>query len=265
VILEHSQRLRVGEVLTARGPAGPGESPASIGLSLDQRCDGGLWWARVQASGTTEEILRRIGWTPLPSYIRRLPGDAAAESADQAAYQTVYARRPGAIAAPTAGLHLTEAVLAAVRERGVETAFVTLHVGLGTFAPIRVPDLADHRMHGEWYEVSGETAAAVQRCRARDGRVVAVGTTSVRALESAADPATRRMVAPGRGMTERLLYPPCEFRVVDRLLTNFHLPRSSLLALVMAFAGCEAIRAAYRHAIEERYRFYSYGDAMLIL
>jgi S-adenosylmethionine:tRNA ribosyltransferase-isomerase len=174
----------------------------------------------------------------------------------------VYARRPGAVAAPTAGLHFDEPLLATLARRGVEIAYVTLHVGAGTFQPVRVNNLAEHQMHGERYEIPAAAAAAIEKARARSGRIVAVGTTTVRCLEASA--AKHGVPVAGADETDLFITPGFEFRVVDRLITNFHLPRSTLLVLVSAFAGVEPIRRAYRHAIEQRYRFYSYGDAMLL-
>jgi len=202
-------------------------------------------------------VLEQHGHVPLPPYIAH-----ADNALDADRYQTVYASQPGAVAAPTAGLHFTAGLLARLRIRGVQTAHVTLHVGAGTFQPVRAPRLADHRMHSEWYNVPPATATAVEAAR-RDGRaVVAVGTTSLRALESAADAEWR--VRPGSRETSLFITPGYPFRIVDRLITNFHLPRSTLLMLVSAFAGVERIRAAYSHAIERRYRFFSYGDSMLL-
>ncbi|MEN8160202.1 MAG: tRNA preQ1(34) S-adenosylmethionine ribosyltransferase-isomerase QueA [Myxococcota bacterium] len=199
-----------------------------------------------------------LGETPLPPYIRR--DEAQPEDAER--YQTVFARVPGAVAAPTAGLHLTEALLAALASAGIGFAELVLHVGPGTFRPLREADLAAGRLHAETFELPAETAAAIARARERGGRVVAVGTTSVRVLEARArDDGT---VEPGHGETDLFLRPGRRFRVVDALLTNFHLPRSSLLLLVAAFAGREPILAAYQEAIAAGYRFYSYGDAMLI-
>ena len=195
---------------------------------------------------------------PLPPYVRK--GRAA--PADSERYQTVYARQPGAVAAPTAGLHFTPRVFERLNERGIGHAFVTLHVGEGTFAPIKTDDIAAHQMHREWGELAAATAEAVAACRSRSGRVVAVGTTAVRVLETVAATGPKR---PWSGETQLFIYPPYEFRAVDALVTNFHLPRTSLLCLVSAFAGVELIRQAYRTAIAERYRFYSYGDAMLIV
>ena len=201
-------------------------------------------------------FLEAHGETPLPPYIAR-----TADAADRERYQTVFARRPGAVAAPTAGLHFDPATLEALAARGVERAFLTLHVGAGTFAPVRTERIEDHELHAEWLEVSADTCAAVERCRARGGRVVAVGTTSVRALETAA---RGGKLAPVSGDSRLYIYPGFEFRVVDAMVTNFHLPESSLLMLVAAFAGREHTLAAYRHAVARRYRFFSYGDAMLV-
>ena len=201
-------------------------------------------------------LLERHGAVPLPPYIERPPG-----STDEGRYQTVFARVPGAVAAPTAGLHFDDALLAAVQARGARLAWLTLHVGAGTFQPVRTEDVSGHTMHHEWYEISPATAQAVRETRAAGGRVIAVGTTSLRALESAA---AGGEVAAGSGETNLFIVPGYRFRVVDRLLTNFHLPRSTLLMLVSAFGGPDHIRRAYRHAVAERYRFFSYGDAMLI-
>ena len=201
-------------------------------------------------------LLEAFGHVPLPPYISH------ADAADDAArYQTVFAQRPGAVAAPTASLHFDAAVLAALAQRGVLTASVTLHVGAGTFQPVRSASLAEHRMHSEWYEVAEATVDAIARTRAAGGRVVAAGTTTLRALESAALGGTLRS---GARETDIFITPGFGFRVVDSLITNFHLPRSTLLMLVSAFAGHAHMRALYRHAIEARYRFFSYGDAMLL-
>ncbi len=201
-------------------------------------------------------ILERAGHMPLPPYIRR-----SDEGLDRERYQTVYARRPGAVAAPTAGLHFDAAMLAALQRRGIGTDYVTLHVGAGTFQPVRSEDLAEHRMHAEWLEVSESLCERVEATRAAGGRVIAVGTTSVRSLETAA--ASGRL-APFRGDTDMFIRPGYRFRVVDALLTNFHLPESTLLMLVCAFAGYQTVMGAYRHAVAEAYRFFSYGDAMFL-
>jgi S-adenosylmethionine:tRNA ribosyltransferase-isomerase len=207
---------------------------------------------RLRFPGSVLELLERHGSVPLPPYISHAP-----EADDEARYQTVYARAPGAVAAPTAGLHFDKALLATLAKRRVEFAYVTLHVGAGTFQPVRVKSLSEHRMHGERYEIPDKTAAAIEAARKRGGKIVAVGTTTVRCLEASAGGA-------GSGETNLFITPGFDFRVVDRLVTNFHLPKSTLLVLVSAFAGIEPVRRAYRHAVEKRYRFFSYGDAMLV-
>ncbi|HUU71612.1 MAG TPA: tRNA preQ1(34) S-adenosylmethionine ribosyltransferase-isomerase QueA [Burkholderiales bacterium] len=202
-------------------------------------------------------ILDQYGHVPLPPYIER---DAAA--ADESRYQTVYARQSGAVAAPTAGLHFDDAMLDRLKRMGVSVAYVTLHVGAGTFLPVRETDLNRHVMHAEWYSVPETTAQAVRQVRAQGGRICAVGTTSLRALESAAR--SDGEVCPGSAETRLFIRPGYRFNAVDRLLTNFHLPKSTLLMLVAAFAGLENVRSAYRHAVKDQYRFFSYGDAMLL-
>jgi S-adenosylmethionine:tRNA ribosyltransferase-isomerase len=211
---------------------------------------------RLRFDGEVLDVLERHGEVPLPPYITHAP---AAE--DAARYQTVYARAPGAVAAPTAGLHFDEVLMERLRGRGVELAFLTLHVGAGTFQPVRTRDVAAHRMHAERYEIPAATVGAVQRAHTQGRHVVAVGTTSLRALESSARGGE---LAAGSGETNLFITPGYHFRAVDRLVTNFHLPKSTLLMLVSAFAGIEPVRAAYRHAIAARYRFFSYGDAMLV-
>jgi S-adenosylmethionine:tRNA ribosyltransferase-isomerase len=259
LMLKGAGRCRVGERLKL-ADAEAGE------LELTERCGGGLWRARLVGPAPLAEVLERLGRTPLPPYIRR---ERSAEDApDRRDYQTVYADRPGAAAAPTAGLHFTRRVLDALAERGVGLARVTLHVGLGTFAPVKCDDPAEHPMHAEWYEIGEETAGAVRRARAEGRRVVAVGTTSVRVLETAA---AGGEVSAGAGWTDIFIRPPGQFRAVDALLTNFHLPRSTLLMLVAAFCspgttdGVATALDAYAEAVDLRYRFYSYGDAMLIV
>ena len=204
------------------------------------------------------DTLARHGEVPLPPYITH---EAIGE--DESRYQTVYAREPGAVAAPTAGLHFDRTLLDAVRARGVEIATVTLHVGAGTFQPVRVEDLSQHVMHSEWYGIAQAAVDAIARARKKNGRVVAVGTTTLRALESAVA-SGEGVLAAGAAETRLFIVPGYRFRLVDRLVTNFHLPRSTLLMLVSAFAGTENIRRAYAHAVAERYRFFSYGDAMLL-
>ena len=205
-------------------------------------------------------LLARHGHVPLPPYITHT--DTAD---DEHRYQTVFAKRPGAVAAPTAALHFDNVVLQALAAHGVQTAAVTLHVGAGTFQPVRVDDITQHRMHSEWFEVCAETVAAIAATRAAGGRVVAVGTTTLRALESAAQRAgPGQALAPYTGDTEIFITPGFQFRLVDRLVTNFHLPKSTLMMLVSAFSGHAEVMALYRHAVESRYRFFSYGDAMLL-
>lgn len=220
------------------------------------RCgpDNGLFHLRF--AGDPLALLEAHGHVPLPPYIAH-----ADDADDERRYQTVFAKEPGAVAAPTAALHFDEALLARLVGRGVERAHVTLHVGAGTFQPVRVQTLAEHKMHSEWFEVPQATVDAVAACRARGGRVVAVGTTTLRALESAA---RGGQLQAGARETDIFITPGFEFRVVDRLVTNFHLPKSTLMMLVSAFAGHALVMALYRHAIRERYRFFSYGDAMLL-
>jgi len=219
--------------------------------------DGGFYHLQFEVDGALESWLLGAGRLPLPPYIRREPGRDDAER-----YQTVFAREVGAVAAPTAGLHFDDALLAALRERGVESGHVTLHVGAGTFQPVRADDLRQHAMHSEWINVGAALVAQVRRTRDSGGRVVAVGTTVVRALESAS---VDGELHPHSGDTSIFIFPGYRIRSVDALLTNFHLPESTLLMLVSAFSGRERILAAYAHAVRERYRFFSYGDAMLLL
>jgi S-adenosylmethionine:tRNA ribosyltransferase-isomerase len=211
---------------------------------------------RFLAEENVYDILEASGKLPLPPYIER-----SAEQDDDERYQTVYAREQGAVAAPTAGLHFTDDMLATLQAQGIATAFVTLHVGAGTFQPVKVDNVADHKMHSEIYDIPQSTVDAIAAARGRGGRVVAIGTTSVRALESAAQHGELKA---GRGETDIFITPGYRFRVVDRLLTNFHLPKSTLLMLVSAFAGYDEMFHAYRHAVEQQYRFFSYGDAMLL-
>jgi len=223
--------------------------------------DGEFYRLRFHVPESLEGWLLHAGRLPLPPYIHRDP-----DAADDERYQTVFARETGAVAAPTAGLHFDQALLEALRERGVEIGHVTLHVGAGTFQPVRVDELSEHRMHSEWLNVGAALVEQIQRTRANGGRVIAVGTTVVRALESAwcEGPLPGGMLRPFAGETSIFILPGYRIRSVDALLTNFHLPESTLLMLVSAFAGRQRIMAAYAHAIRERYRFFSYGDAMLL-
>jgi S-adenosylmethionine:tRNA ribosyltransferase-isomerase len=248
-LVRPGKRLKPG----ARLSFGDGAIDVTVGETTAQ----GTRLVAVEApGGDLRAALERTGEMPVPPYI-----EAPLERPDD--YQTVYAEREGAVAAPTAGLHFTPALLDALRARGIHVAFVTLHVGLGTFRGVEVEDVARHRMDAEYYEVSADTAAAINGARARGGRAVAVGTTVVRTLESAAGDDAR--VAAAAGPTELFITPGYRFRVIDALVTNFHLPRTTLLMLVSAFAGRERILQAYAEAIRLRYRFYSFGDAMLIL
>ena len=245
---------------SARARAGERLELADGGDVIPEQPRGEGRWA-VRFDPPLELVrLERIGETPLPPYIERPEGAVPADRAD---YQTVYAANPGAVAAPTAGLHFTDELLGAIRAGGTEIAFLTLHVGFGTFRPVAVENVADHEMHEEWYHVSEATAAAVNRAHAEGRRIVCVGTTSVRALEGALAAGEGRL-APGEGWTRLFITPGYRFRGVGALLTNFHLPRSTLLMLVSALAGRERILEAYAEAIALRYRFFSYGDAMLI-
>ena len=217
---------------------------------------GDMFTLEVEGGWTALSVLEKMGHMPLPPYIQH-----ADTEIDWERYQTVYASRPGAVAAPTAGLHFTEEMLHEIRRRGISTGFLTLHVGAGTFQPVRAMHIEDHRMHSEYLSVSPELCVQVESARANGGRVIAVGTTSVRGLETAGRGGTLR---PYTGETDIFIYPGFDFKIVDAVLTNFHLPESSLLMLVCAFAGRDRIMHAYQHAIEQKYRFYSYGDAMFI-
>ncbi len=256
-------RLNPGEAITLTDREGrPGAK-----LWLIERLDEGQWLAHLKSDESTDAILNRLGRVPLPPYIRG--GNMV--DADVANYQTVYAERSGAIAAPTAGLHFTKELLKALEARGVSYSRVTLHVGLGTFRPIESETWEEHRMHSESGEVTARAAAEFNRTRAEGGRIIAVGTTVVRLLETAiraedsAETAPAQYLKPWQGQTDLFIRPPFEFRAVSALMTNFHFPRTTLLVLVQTFGGVELIAEAYKQAIREEYRFYSYGDAMLIV
>ena len=246
------KRLRVGDAI-AFAP--------DLSAEVRDKREGGDVELRFSVAGSDlMAALHRHGVMPLPPYIAAL---RAPDEADRQDYQTVWARRSGAVAAPTASLHFDEPLLAALRARGVRFAHVTLHVGAGTFLPVKVKDVTTHKMHGEWGEVTPEAAAAINETRAAGGRVIPVGTTALRLIESAATPDGR--VQPFRGVTEIFIYPGYRFRVTDGLMTNFHLPRSTLLMLVSALMGQDRIRRIYRHAVDSGYRFFSYGDASLLV
>ncbi|MFM2120225.1 MAG: tRNA preQ1(34) S-adenosylmethionine ribosyltransferase-isomerase QueA [Pseudomonadota bacterium] len=256
--LRASKSPRAGQTVYFTAPGLPDLAAEVLG-----RCgpENGLFHLRLP--GEALALLERYGHVPLPPYITH-----ADDAEDERRYQTVFARAPGAVAAPTAALHFDTGVLASLAKRGVQTAHVTLHVGAGTFQPVRVEHIAEHQMHSEWFEVPEATAAAIAATRARSGRVVAVGTTTLRALESAALAAAQAgrdgEVATGARDTAIFITPGFQFRVADLLVTNFHLPKSSLLMLVAAFIGHAPMQALYAHAIAQGYRFFSYGDAMLL-
>jgi S-adenosylmethionine:tRNA ribosyltransferase-isomerase len=253
-LVHPGQRLRPGSELDFAGPGGRLRGRI-LGRHFHGRRTVRLW---TDDGTSVHDAIHALGHVPLPPYIRR-----ADTPADRERYQTVYARHEGSIAAPTAGLHFTPDVLTALAAAGVETATITLHVGYGTFQPVRAELLADHRMEAERYEIRPEAASALTRAIAERRRIIAVGTTTTRTLESL--PLDDGVVAAGRGATDLFIAPGHTFRVVGGLVTNFHVPRSSLLMLVSAFGGLDLIRRAYAHAVSHRYRFYSYGDAMLIL
>jgi S-adenosylmethionine:tRNA ribosyltransferase-isomerase len=262
-----SKGLRIGERIRLAAETGGEQAETGVSEQVDAvghalqaeiiALRDGTLEIELTAPGSVSQALARVGRMPLPPYIRRSP-----TAADGERYQTVFATQEGAVAAPTAGLHLSQRVLTELRALGHEIACVTLHVGPGTFAPLRSSDLASHRMHAERYVIPETTAQAIAEARRQGRQVLAVGTTVVRALEAATD--SEGVVRAGPGKTALFIHPPYVFRSVDALLTNFHLPRSTLLALVMAFGGIAPIRRAYQEAIAQGYRFYSYGDAMLI-
>jgi S-adenosylmethionine:tRNA ribosyltransferase-isomerase len=250
----------------ARGKLAPGETVIltnaqgqdDISLKMISQQPDGAWIVEPASKDAVWDLLDRVGRVPLPPYIRK--GEMV--ESDRITYQTVYARAPGAVAAPTAGLHFTPQLLHALKQKGMSTCMLTLHVGAGTFKPIATDALAEHVMHYEWGCVTPEAVATIQQCRAKGGRVLAVGTTSVRLLETAAADGTLK---PYTGQTNLFIRPPYQFQAIDAMLTNFHLPRTTLLVLVRTFGGDELIRRAYDEAIRQEYRFYSYGDAMLII
>lgn len=249
-----SKSLRAGtSVQLSLHEGGPASGKAVIVAGRQ----GDLFRLESAAGEPLASLLNELGHMPLPPYIQR-----SDEEFDRERYQTVYARRDGAVAAPTAGLHFTQALFAELEQLGVERASITLHVGSGTFQPVRADDIAEHVMHAEYFEIDSDVCAAVKDARARGGRVIAVGTTAVRALEAAS--ARSGSPEPFQGDTDIFIYPGYRFRCVDAMITNFHLPESTLLMLVSAFAGREAVMAAYAEAVERRYRFFSYGDAMFV-
>lgn len=251
-------------LIKASKTAGPGTRillEADVVAQVQGFCDG-VYTVAFSGPEPFDRLLNRIGRSPLPPYIKRDPTDP--DGADRRRYQTVYARSRGAIAAPTAGLHFTEAILSDIRDIGVTITALTLHVGYGTFVPVRVDDIRNHRMHDEWFSISQETARLINQAKSEGRRVVAVGTTCVRALEYAARTDGSPSVTPGSGLCDLFIYPGHTFNIVDAMLTNFHLPRSTLLMLVSAFAGRDNLMRAYHSAVTAQYRFFSYGDAMFI-
>jgi S-adenosylmethionine:tRNA ribosyltransferase-isomerase len=260
-LVRPGRKIGIGERLYFYGPPGsPLDAPSQLEAEVTQR--GSFGERRIRFTPVDDFFARieRIGHVPLPPYIHR--EDDLATDRDR--YQTVYAQTRGSVAAPTAGLHFTPEILDRIRARGIEIAEITLHVGLGTFQPVRVEKVEDHKLHRESYEIPAEAARVINLAKAENRRVVAVGTTTVRTLEYAAERTGGERIEAGRGEADAFIYPGYRFRIVDALLTNFHLPQSTLLMLVCALGGKEFVMGAYRHAVEAEYRFYSYGDCMFI-
>jgi len=255
VMLKNSRKLKSGEEIVLCDLAGKNYCRAVANLVAD-----GQW--KLKVAGDAEDVLAKIGFAPLPPYIKRNACDARTEY-DRQRYQTVYARQAGAVAAPTAGLHFTDELLEQIKSAGVNIAYVTLHVGAGTFKPVAVENLSEHEIHSERFSVDEHNAEIIDQSKSAGGRIIAVGTTAVRTLETAALDNSR--VRACSGDTKLFIMPGYEYKIVGAMITNFHLPKSTLLALVGAFAGMDFVSRAYRQAVDERYRFYSYGDAMMIL
>jgi S-adenosylmethionine:tRNA ribosyltransferase-isomerase len=252
VLLKPSKRISAGSVIAFQ--------ENGLSCQIVGRTESGSWQAKINTKDDLYDVLERIGKVPLPPYIKR-----EAEEKDRATYQTVYAKETGAVAAPTAGLHFTEDLLRMIENKDVHTIPITLHVGWDSFRPVRKDDPKDHVLASEYFKIDSESARRINAVRKSGNKIVAVGTTTVRALETAAESMKDDILKPQSGWTRKFIYPPYRFRMVDSLITNFHLPRSTLLLLVSAFASRELILRAYQEAIGERYRFYSYGDAMLIV
>ncbi|MHC4636986.1 MAG: tRNA preQ1(34) S-adenosylmethionine ribosyltransferase-isomerase QueA [Planctomycetota bacterium] len=255
VMLKGARKVRVGEIILLKSG-----QKALFKAEIIEKNDSGSCLLKIDSNLDTKAVLSRIGFAPLPPYIKR-DNDPDLARFDKERYQTVYARSTGAIAAPTAGLHFTDELINSLKNAGINIAKVTLHVGAGTFKPVIADNLDEHEIHEESYMLDDENAGKINESKKKGGRIIAVGTTVVRTLETAVDGS---QVGPGSGATKLFIKPGYEFKIVDAMVTNFHLPKSTLLALVSAFAGLDETLAAYRHAIEKRYRFYSYGDAMLI-
>lgn len=256
-MLKGARRVRPGERIVLQDR----QQHDACAAEVVEKHPDGVCLLRIETDESVEAVLDAVGYPPLPPYIRR-DRDPDTARHDRQRYQTVYARHAGAVAAPTAGLHFTDELIRDLKAAGIRMAYVTLHVGAGTFKPIAVEHVEQHRIHREAFHISKENAAVINATREAGGRIVAVGTTAVRVLETVSDGSR---VGPADGATDLFITPGYRFKSVDAIVTNFHLPRSTLLALVAAFAGLENIWRAYRHAVEQRYRFYSYGDAMLIL
>ena len=252
VMLKNARRIKIGERISIFDRAGAGY----CGAIAAEKLQDGRWLLRIESDTDFETVLDKTGFAPLPPYIKR-PAPQATGEQDSLRYQTVYAENAGAVAAPTAGLHFTEELLDKLKDKGMSIAYLTLHVGAGTFKPVTAGNLKDHRIHSEKFSIDEKNAAVINQARQDRRRIVAVGTTSVRTLETIGAAGS---VSAGAGETNLFIMPGFEFRIVDAMITNFHLPKSTLLALVGAFAGMETVKAAYRHAIEQRYRFYSFGD-----
>jgi S-adenosylmethionine:tRNA ribosyltransferase-isomerase len=257
VMLKPAGKLKSGEQIILKQRDGGDFCTAQ----LVEKLEAGTCRLKIDSAENLNGILGHIGFAPLPPYIKR-SGDTEQNEIDRSRYQTVYAKNAGAVAAPTAGLHFTNELIEQLKAKGVTFACVTLHVGPGTFKPVTTDTLEEHKIHGEWFSIDDANAELINTTKEDGGRIIVVGTTSVRVLETAAK---GTQVKPCSGCSNLFIKPPYEFKIVDAMVTNFHLPRSTLLALVAAFAGLEKILAAYEHAIEKQYRFYSYGDAMLII
>jgi S-adenosylmethionine:tRNA ribosyltransferase-isomerase len=256
-MLKGARRLRPGDTIILKDR----QKEDFCQAELLEKQGRGRCLLRLKTQIDIEAVLDTIGFPPLPPYIKR-NDEAALAQIDKLRYQTVYARKNGAVAAPTAGLHFTEPLIKQLQQAGIRFAYITLHVGAGTFKPITSENLEDHQIHQEWFSIDEENARIINTAKGQGACIIPVGTTSTRALETIA---TGRQIKAAAGMTDLFIKPGYKFKITDAMITNFHLPKSTLLALVAAFAGLETILAAYNHAIEQRYRFYSYGDAMLII
>ncbi len=257
VMLKGADKVKAGEQIVLKNKTSEDFCEAQV----QEKQGEGLFRLKISCDKDCETILEEIGFAPLPPYIKR-SSDIEQAKIDKERYQTVYADTAGAVAAPTAGLHFTEELIEQLKTAGIKFAHITLHVGVGTFKPVTTETLEEHKMHSEWFGISEETANLINETKKNGGRIIAVGTTSVRTLESAIEQGRVKAMS---GATDIFIKPGYKFKIVDAMITNFHLPKSTLLALVGAFAGLDKIFSAYNHAIEQRYRFYSYGDAMLII